>query len=206
MLQPASVTERGGFVWLFYGDASMPQAERPPVPADAFPELDPGSGWHAVYGEMEWTCNHALVFENAARGLPSAQRAPASGQPHTPDAPTHHARMNSSPLPPLSPGDKPPSAAPSSGRAMESTISSRSIPRTERYAKQLEQLLRCRRRLQGCGLAPTRARACLARPLLGGLPACLPAVACCWSDALLRPAAGGGVNGAVGLRARALPA
>eukprot|EP00775_Hariotina_reticulata_P003369 gene3369-3644_t len=56
------VEERGGFVWLFYGEKSLPAEERPPIPFT--PELaDPA--WRAVYGEIEFNCGHWGVFENA---------------------------------------------------------------------------------------------------------------------------------------------
>jgi phenylpropionate dioxygenase-like ring-hydroxylating dioxygenase large terminal subunit len=48
LLGSYDVEERGGFVWLFYGNRAMPADERPPIPAT--PELeDPqwraGEGW-----------------------------------------------------------------------------------------------------------------------------------------------------------------
>ena len=56
------VVEQGGFVWMFYGSADLPPAERPPIPS--VPELaDPS--WKAVYGEIEFNCDHWGVFENA---------------------------------------------------------------------------------------------------------------------------------------------
>ncbi|KAI8469290.1 MAG: hypothetical protein J3K34DRAFT_513670 [Monoraphidium minutum] len=57
-----AVEERGGFVWLFYGDAAMPPEERPPIPCA--PELE-DPGWRAVYGEIEFDCGHWGVFDNA---------------------------------------------------------------------------------------------------------------------------------------------
>jgi phenylpropionate dioxygenase-like ring-hydroxylating dioxygenase large terminal subunit len=49
------VEERGGFIWLFWGDKSLPADERPPIPWA--PQLaDPS--WHAVYGEIEFECGH----------------------------------------------------------------------------------------------------------------------------------------------------
>ena len=56
------VAEKGGFVWLFYGAASLPVDERPPIPF--VPELEDPS-WKAVYGEIEFECDHWGVFENA---------------------------------------------------------------------------------------------------------------------------------------------
>lgn len=56
------VEERGGFVWLFFGSKEMPVEERPPIPMCAELE-DPN--WKAVYGELEFNCNHFSVFENA---------------------------------------------------------------------------------------------------------------------------------------------
>jgi len=32
VLEVYPVEERGGFVWLFYGDAATPEAQRPPIP------------------------------------------------------------------------------------------------------------------------------------------------------------------------------
>lgn len=57
-----AVEEKGGFVWLFFGDARMPADERPPIPFT--PELEDPS-WRAVYGEIEFDCGHWGVFENA---------------------------------------------------------------------------------------------------------------------------------------------
>ncbi|KAF8056873.1 ddmC [Scenedesmus sp. PABB004] len=56
------VEERGGFVWLFWGDKRLPAEERPPIPFT--PELE-APGWHSVYGEIEFECGHWGVFENA---------------------------------------------------------------------------------------------------------------------------------------------
>lgn len=56
------VEERGGFIWLFWGDKSLPADERPPIPWA--PELEDPS-WKAVYGEIEFECGHWGVFENA---------------------------------------------------------------------------------------------------------------------------------------------
>ncbi len=53
---------QGGFIWLFYGSASLPADERPPIPF--VPELEDPS-WKPVYGEIEFECNHWSVFENA---------------------------------------------------------------------------------------------------------------------------------------------
>ena len=57
------VEERGGFIWLWYGSADLPKEARPPIPC--VPELEEGSTWKAVYGEIEFECNHSGVFENA---------------------------------------------------------------------------------------------------------------------------------------------
>ena len=43
------VTERGGFVWLFYGSKDLPEEERPPIPM--VPELEDGT-WKPVYGSV----------------------------------------------------------------------------------------------------------------------------------------------------------
>lgn len=43
------IEEKGGFVWLFFGSASLPQEERPPIPHCE--ELDDPK-WKAVYGEV----------------------------------------------------------------------------------------------------------------------------------------------------------
>ena len=43
------VTERGGFVWLFYGSKDLPEEERPPIPL--VPELEDGT-WKPVYGSV----------------------------------------------------------------------------------------------------------------------------------------------------------
>ena len=59
---PQQIEERGGFIWLFFGDKSLPAEERPPIPFT--PELE-APGWHAVYGEIEFDCGHWAVFENA---------------------------------------------------------------------------------------------------------------------------------------------
>ncbi|WIA21123.1 hypothetical protein OEZ85_005438 [Tetradesmus obliquus] len=56
------VEERGGFIWLFWGDKRLPAEERPPIPFT--PELEDPT-WHAVYGEIEFECGHWGVFENA---------------------------------------------------------------------------------------------------------------------------------------------
>jgi len=63
------VEERGGFIWLFWGDKSLPADERPPIPWA--PELEDPS-WKAVYGEIEFECGH---WGKTAR----AQGAPPSG-------------------------------------------------------------------------------------------------------------------------------
>jgi len=57
-----SVEERGGFIWLFYGPKDLPADARPPIPY--VPELEDPK-WKAVYGEIEFDCNHHAVFENA---------------------------------------------------------------------------------------------------------------------------------------------
>jgi phenylpropionate dioxygenase-like ring-hydroxylating dioxygenase large terminal subunit len=62
ILDSYPIEERGGFVWLFFGDARLPADERPPIPHA--PELD-APGWRAVYGEIEFDCPHWPVFENA---------------------------------------------------------------------------------------------------------------------------------------------
>jgi phenylpropionate dioxygenase-like ring-hydroxylating dioxygenase large terminal subunit len=62
VLAPASVTERGGFVWLFYGDAALPADARPPLPL--IPELEDPE-WQPVYGEFTFDAPHTSVFENA---------------------------------------------------------------------------------------------------------------------------------------------
>ena len=62
VLAPASVTERGGFVWLFFGDAALPADARPPLPL--IPELE-DDGWQPVYGEFAFDAPHTSVFENA---------------------------------------------------------------------------------------------------------------------------------------------
>ena len=56
------VVEKGGFVWLWYGDNEMPTHERPPIPY--VPELDDPT-WKPVYGEIEFAAGHMSVFENA---------------------------------------------------------------------------------------------------------------------------------------------
>jgi len=71
VLQPASVTERGGFIYLFYGDADTPPERRPPLPL--IPELE-DPDWEAVYGEFTFDAPHTGVFENAI-GKRSAARA-----------------------------------------------------------------------------------------------------------------------------------
>jgi phenylpropionate dioxygenase-like ring-hydroxylating dioxygenase large terminal subunit len=63
VLVPASVTERGGFVWLFYGDAALPPDARPPLPL--IPELEDEDTWQPVYGSFEFDAPHTSVFENA---------------------------------------------------------------------------------------------------------------------------------------------
>ena len=64
LVEAYPVAEAGGFVWLFYGSPSLPAAERPPLPCESVPELaDPT--WKAVYGEIEFACDHWGVFENA---------------------------------------------------------------------------------------------------------------------------------------------
>jgi phenylpropionate dioxygenase-like ring-hydroxylating dioxygenase large terminal subunit len=62
ILDTYPIEERGGFVWLFFGDPRLPADERPPIPYT--PELD-APGWRAVYGEIEFECPHWPVFENA---------------------------------------------------------------------------------------------------------------------------------------------
>jgi phenylpropionate dioxygenase-like ring-hydroxylating dioxygenase large terminal subunit len=54
--------ERGGFIWLWYGSQDLPRDARPPIPF--VPELEDPE-WKAVYGEIEFDCSHASVFENA---------------------------------------------------------------------------------------------------------------------------------------------
>lgn len=49
------VEECGGFIWLFWGDRSLPADERPPIPFA--PELEDPT-WKAVYGEIEFECGH----------------------------------------------------------------------------------------------------------------------------------------------------
>lgn len=56
------VEEKGGFVWLFFGSKKLPKDARPPIPH--VPELNHPK-WKAVYGEIEFDCNHSGVFENA---------------------------------------------------------------------------------------------------------------------------------------------
>jgi phenylpropionate dioxygenase-like ring-hydroxylating dioxygenase large terminal subunit len=55
------VAEQGGFVWLFYGDPSMPTEERPPIPNT--PELQvwglgvvevSGWGFRRLFGACRW--------------------------------------------------------------------------------------------------------------------------------------------------------
>lgn len=62
ILEGYPVEEKGGFIWLFYGSKSLPEAERPPIPY--VPELEDPK-WQPVYGEIEFECNHWSVFENA---------------------------------------------------------------------------------------------------------------------------------------------
>jgi phenylpropionate dioxygenase-like ring-hydroxylating dioxygenase large terminal subunit len=47
------VEERGGFIWLFWGDKRLPAEERPPIPFT--PELEDPT-WHAVYVSPSCTC------------------------------------------------------------------------------------------------------------------------------------------------------
>jgi phenylpropionate dioxygenase-like ring-hydroxylating dioxygenase large terminal subunit len=49
------IEERGGFIWLFWGDKGLPADERPPIPFA--PELEDPT-WKAVYGEIEFDCGH----------------------------------------------------------------------------------------------------------------------------------------------------
>ncbi|KAL4444862.1 hypothetical protein ABPG77_003912 [Micractinium sp. CCAP 211/92] len=56
------VAEKGGFIWLFYGPASLPEEQRPPIPFT--PELEDPE-WQVVYGEVEFEAGHASVFDNA---------------------------------------------------------------------------------------------------------------------------------------------
>jgi phenylpropionate dioxygenase-like ring-hydroxylating dioxygenase large terminal subunit len=56
------VEERGGFIWLWYGSQDLPRDARPHIPC--VPELEDPE-WKAVYGEIEFDCSHASVFENA---------------------------------------------------------------------------------------------------------------------------------------------
>ena len=58
------VEERGGYIWLWYGNTSMPRDTRPPIPADYVTELE-DPNWKAVHGEISFDCNHSGVFENA---------------------------------------------------------------------------------------------------------------------------------------------
>lgn len=62
ILPTFNVKEKGGFVWLFFGDESLPDDARPPIPW--VQELD-DKEWKAVYGEIEFDCSHFPVFENA---------------------------------------------------------------------------------------------------------------------------------------------
>jgi len=56
------VVEKGGFLWVWYGTTDLPIQARPPIPM--VPELE-DTAWKAVYGEIEFECNHSAVFENA---------------------------------------------------------------------------------------------------------------------------------------------
>lgn len=56
------VEEKGGFIWMFYGPACMPEEQRPPIPFT--PELEDPE-WQVVYGEVEFEAGHASVFDNA---------------------------------------------------------------------------------------------------------------------------------------------
>mmetsp|Transcript_32024 Transcript_32024/g.38775 ORF Transcript_32024/g.38775 Transcript_32024/m.38775 type:complete len:645 (+) Transcript_32024:157-2091(+) len=62
ILDVFSATERGGFIWLFYGDPKLPADERPPIPI--VPEVEDPS-WTTVYGEFEFEAPYMDVFENA---------------------------------------------------------------------------------------------------------------------------------------------
>lgn len=59
------VEERSGFIWLFWGDKSLPADERPPIPWAA--ELEDPS-WKAVYGEIEFECGHWGEMARLLRG------------------------------------------------------------------------------------------------------------------------------------------
>lgn len=62
LVEAYPVEERGGFVWLFFGDKSLPADARPPIPICEELE-DPN--WRAVYGELEFDAEHHSTFENA---------------------------------------------------------------------------------------------------------------------------------------------
>jgi hypothetical protein len=85
---PTQVEERGGFVWLFWGDARLPAEERPPIPFT--PELEDPE-WKAVYGEIEFDCGHwgewcrkgLLLMRMAERTCCTTPQPAASHTPHT---------------------------------------------------------------------------------------------------------------------------
>jgi phenylpropionate dioxygenase-like ring-hydroxylating dioxygenase large terminal subunit len=62
LVETFPVREEGGFIWLWYGDAGVPEDVRAPLPI--IPELSL-PGWRAVHGEFTFDAPHQSVFENA---------------------------------------------------------------------------------------------------------------------------------------------
>lgn len=60
MIPKYPLIEKGGFIWLFFGDKSPLRV--PPVPF--VPELE-DSKWKAVYGSYTFNAPHSVVFDNA---------------------------------------------------------------------------------------------------------------------------------------------
>ena len=85
----AAVEEKGGFIWVFYGSASLPAEERPPIP------------WVAELGA--WASKGAAYSLSLAGlpGLPSGGARTRTLSWHSPENPSH---------PPVLPQTTPPGA------------------------------------------------------------------------------------------------
>lgn len=57
------VAEKDGFIWLYFGNNSLPEDERPPIPTA--PQQLEGSWLAPSFGEVALDLGHFPVFENA---------------------------------------------------------------------------------------------------------------------------------------------
>ncbi len=59
------MAERNGFIWLFFGNSSLPEEERAPIPSAT--HQDAAGQWQQpLYGEVELDVGHFAAFENAS--------------------------------------------------------------------------------------------------------------------------------------------